>query len=352
MNFSVKLFNLKVFAIFLIAFSILFQISCKQTKIKSDVPGKAKPDSSSIEFISEKIRENPKNADLFFRRALVKISENETSSAIGDFTIAINLDSLKAEYYIKLGECQLSQGKSGLAKEAFDNCLEHFPDNTEVLIKLAKIHLYVKQYEESMRLLSAAQTIDSHLSDIFFTKAIIYKELNDTSRAIKNFELCIENEPEHYQAYENLAYIYAQLGDSLAVDYYKNAIEIIPENIFAHYGLAMFYQNQRQLEKAINEYEYIIENIDSANFSVYFNIGYINLEYFKNYDFAIEYFSKAISYKNNYIDAIYNRGLCYEYMKDYIKSKEDYNLVLQYYPNYENAVEALNRIDEILYKNK
>ena len=346
MNIYIKHFNFKVFTSFILV--LLFLTSCKQNKNENNEIKEKTNDSLSIEFLSKKIRENPKNADLFFRRALLKITKNETNSAISDISIAISLDSLQTDYYVSLGECYLAQGKSGLAKETFEECLKYFPENVDVLMKLAKIHLYVKQYKESMKLLSKVQTIDSHLPDIYFTKAIIYEEVNDTSKAIKNYELCIENEPEHYQAYENLAFIYSQLGDSLAVDYYKNAIEIMPESVFSHYGLAMYYQNQKFLEKALQEYEYIIDNIDSSNFSVYYNIGYINLEYYKNYKTAIEYFSKAIFHKNNYIDALYNRGLCFEYMKEYKQAKENYDAVLEFYPNYENAVNGLNRIDEFV----
>ncbi|MEA3458726.1 MAG: tetratricopeptide repeat protein, partial [Candidatus Thermoplasmatota archaeon] len=133
-------------------------------------------------------------------------------------------------------------------------------------------------------------------------------------------------------------------NDIRAVGYYKNALNVFSESIEALYGIAMYYQNNNEYQKALDYYTDILK-IDSENTLAYFNTGYIYLVYLNEFEKAIMYFSDAIEISPKYYDAYYNRGYCYELIGDIANARNDYNKILELVTNHEKAIEGLNRID-------
>ena len=336
--------------LFLSIISFTLFISCNQNNKETGKENNSGNYSLTIEQISKKIRKNPTNAELFSKRSELFFENQQIPEAINDLDIAIKLDSLQSDYYIKLAEYQILLGKSGKAKESLEKCERIFPENTEVLLKLAEIHLYVKQYKESMNYLTKVQNITQHIAHTYFIKGLVYQETGDTARAIENFQITVEKQPQHYEAYILLGLLYAKNGNVLAIDYYKNAIALIPQSIEAHYNLAMFYQKNNNVNKAIEEYEYIINKIDSTYKYAYFNTGYIYLESLKEYNKAITYFTKSIELDTQYFEAYYNRGYCYELLNKYEVAINNYKQALDISDNYELAIDGLNRIDKVVLK--
>lgn len=339
---------------FLIILSLFFALfSCNQTetKEKSDEQtqtiGTDTTDNITIKDVSDKIRETPKDDNLFYERSKLYFKKDDIANAINDLEIAMKLDSLKPVYYTQLSEYYLLKGDSKTSKTTLEKCIKLFPENTDALLKLSNIYFYVKEYKKSLTYLSQVEQIDKHIAQTYFIKGLIYKELNNSENAIKNLQIAVDNEPNYYDAYMLLGLLYAEKHDSIAVDYYKNAINIAPKSLEAHYNTALFYQENSRYQQAIDTYNYILDNIDSTQQNIYYNIGYINLIYLNKYKEAIPYFSKAINYDSKYFQAYYNRGYCYELLKQYNKAKEEYQKSLEIYPNYELSINALNRLDKI-----
>ncbi len=339
---------------FSLIFSLLFVLfSCSNTD-KQNISDKQsknsginKTDTLTIETISKEIRKNPENDELFYKRSKLYVKKNDIKNAINDMKIALKLDSLKPSYYIQMSGYQLLKGNSDDSKSTLERCIKIFPKNTNALLKLSNIYFYVKNYKQAFKYLNKVQQIDKHIAQTYFIKSLIYKEVKDTSNAIKNLQIAVDNQPDYYEAYMLLGLLYAEKHDSIAVDYYKNAIKIVPKSIEAHYNTAFFYQENNKYKKAINEYNYILNNIDSTQQNVYYNIGYVYLIYLNEYNKAISYFSKAIKYNNKYYQAYYNKGYCYELLKQYNKAREQYKTSLNIYPNYNLSIKALNRLDKI-----
>jgi tetratricopeptide (TPR) repeat protein len=60
---------------------------------------------------------------------------------------------------------------------------------------------------------------------------------------------------------------------------------------------------------------------------------------------AIRQFGIAIQEKPDYVEAYYNRGLCYEIEGKMEQAKEDYNQALTFNPDYEPGKTALQRVN-------
>lgn len=297
----------------------------------------------TVESISLKIRENPKNSELFIKRAELYLFDDKINDAINDLTIAIKLDSLREDIYIKLAEYQLIKGDSEKSKNALEKCLSLNPKNGEAKLKLAYIYFYVQMYQKALFELEDIETYKLQTSESYFLKALIFDETEMDKEAISTLQLAIEYDNENWKAYERIGLICAGINDKRAVDYFETAIHLFPDNIEIRYNAAVVFQKFGHIDKAIATYEFVIEKEPTAK-EAYENLGFIYTNNIVNYDKAIELFSKAIEIDSLDITARYNRGFVYEKQKKYAFAEADYRKCLKIVPNYELAVQGLNDV--------
>ncbi len=300
----------------------------------------------SIADLTTMIRHDPLNANLFAQRAEAQAASEKFEEALNDISLAIRLDSLNPMYYVIQAEYFIYNGQPNSAKKGLNLCLNLFPDNTDVMLKLAEIHFYLKEYSQAKQMLMKVATINDNIGQIYFLQGLILLENRDTANAIRNLRVAVDKEPDFYSAYIMLGSIHSKLNNDLAIDYYRAAIDISPDSYEARYNLALYLQDHNFTTEALNEYQYIIENIDSVSANPYYNIAYINMIYNEDFDKALEYFSLAIEKEPEYVEAWYNRGFVYEVTGKLKKARDNYEQSLTLQPNYPLSIKGLNRLDE------
>jgi len=306
----------------------------------------AAPDSSNLLVLDKLIRENPKSPDLFAKRAKFYAEKKNYTQALNDITIALKMDSVDPGYYISQAEYYIFNGEPNSAKKGLNVCLKKFPGNTDAMLKMAEIHLYMKEYGQAKLMLQQVLPINDDLAQIYFLQGLIALETSDTLGAIKNFQVTIDKQPDYYAAYIQAGKIYSNQGNPLAIQYLKSAIDLQPNMYEAHYLLGLFYQEHGFLDEAQQEYEFISSKIDSTQADPYFNRGYIEMVYKGNFEEAVKWFGKAIDRNPDYADAWYNRGFSYELDGKLAKAKIDYQKAMEIEPNFPLAIKGLNRIED------
>lgn len=342
-------------AALLFSLGIIFYLSgCKSNNKESSEAGvTATQDSTavadsvySIADLTTMIRHDPLNANLFAQRAEAQAASSKFDEALNDISLAIRLDSLNPLYYVVQAEYYIYGGQPNSAKKGLNQCLKLFPNNTDVMLKLAEIHFYLKEYSQAKQILKNVMTIDDGIGQIYFLQGLILLENSDTVNAIRSLQFAIDKEPDFYDAYIMLGSVNAKLNNDLAIDYFKAAADIRPDSYEARYNLAIYLQDHNYTTEAQNEYQYIIDNIDTTSANPYYNIGYLNLIYEQDFDKALKYFTIAIEKEPDYVEAWYNRGFTYEVMGKLKKARADYEQSLKIKSNYPLSVKGINRIDK------
>lgn len=330
--------QLKIHRFLIPAVALLFLFSCGEKKKEdNDSPEKVQ---TPLDALTEKIKTDPDNPSLYFQRARWNFSAKKIAASEYDIRKAISLDSLNADYHILLADINFTNFRLQDAEAAFKKAAAIDPDHIEAYLKLAELYLYTKKYEESIRNANEALRIDKRKGKAYFIKGFVYKETKDTLRAISNFQTCIEQEPAYYDAMIQLGNIYATHLDPIALEYYNSALKLQPHSVEALYDRGLYYQNTGMIEKAVNDYNELLK-IDPTYGFAYFNLGYIAMKYEKDYRKAIPLFTNALAHENHYVEAYYNRGVCYENIGDIQKAKADYREALNLYPTYDLAKKAL-----------
>lgn len=302
-------------------------------------------DSIKIDSITNLINNNSQSAELYAQRSQLYINQGKLTSAIKDLIFANQIDSLNPEHYLHLSDFYLRMGKSDVVNDILQKGNRLIPNNKDILYRLGNLYLYIQDYKKSNGYLNEAVKVDRYFAEAWFSKGLVYTELGNTSEAIKYFQIAVEREPDYYDAYIQLALLYAEKADSIAIDYYDNALRLIPDSYEAIYGKAIFYQKNEQPANAQELYRYIIDNINSNLPEVFFNMGYIDMIYYEDYKNAISRFDSALTIYPVYIEAVYNKAFCYEKLGNKNKAYENYKNALKIDSQYDLAIYGLNRLD-------
>lgn len=341
---------MKKIVLFSLVTALLFVFTRCNNKPGETETATKKADSLSIKLNSPELKavnaellNDPSNASLYNKRALVYYKLREFPEAENDAKRAMKMDSTQALYYLTLVDIYFSEQKSRGSKELLEFTAKKFPENIESLLKLAELYFIVKRYQEGIDYANKALKINESLAKAYFIKGRIYRETGDTSRAISSLETAVEQDNKYVDAFYDLGILYAARRNPIALDYYNTILRIDPSNITTNYAKAKLLQDLGRFEDAIRIYEGIIKT-DKSCAECYHNLGAIYLYAKKDLKKALEQFTRAIEINPNYLEAYFARGYTYSKLKDKESAKADYNMCLKIQPNYDPAVEELNNL--------
>lgn len=329
---------------------------------------------TKIDSLSDVIKESPNKPALYYERAQLYFSNQQINYAIQDVLKAIQLDSINPQYYCTLADYYLVANKPTLVRDAIEKCINYNPKYIDAYLKLAELYLFVKNHSKSLFYIEKALDIAQKNPRAYFIKGFNEKETGDTVGAILSYLTATEYNPDYYEAYIQLGLLHK--NSPLAISYYNNALKIRPQSVEALYNIAMFYQENGQLQQAIETYKNILQIDHRADKNVYHNLGYIylflknnlvikleNIDTFKNkiakqdslkkdIYIAIDYFTQAIKTDSacsggrpSYAEAYYHRGLSYELLQDNNNAKNNYTIALQIKPDYKLAILGMERVE-------
>ncbi len=299
----------------------------------------------TVKDLDSLIRKNPFNDTLFYKRSKLQLAGKNIDEAINDLELALKVDSNKPDYYIELANLYILKAKSEKSRDLLIAASKRFKDNHKVFTELGKLYFLVQEYGKAHKMLDKAIDLYPYDANAYYFKAMAYLETQDTSKAKFFFNKAVETNPDFYDGYIMLGAIALEQKDSLAGEYFKTAIRLDSLSTEAHYSLGYFYQTvAHNYPAAVNEYEYIINNLDSSFSDAYFNIGYMILFNTDHYKESVPYFKKAYALDTLNADALVNIGMAYKLagMKDSAK----YFLLkaLKVKPNYDRAIEEINKL--------
>lgn len=292
--------------------------------------------------VNDLLRSDVNNISLYLQRARLYQKYGELDLAVKDIDRAIKLDSISPEYYLLKAELLKSQDKFKEAKDVLDQCMLVDNENIPARLELGYLALVVKNYKQGLEYADAVLKRDVHNAEAYYLKGMIFQEKQDTDLALSSYATAIEQENDYYEAYVALGILNISRDLNLSKEYLKNALRVKPQSLEALYAYGVCLQEKGDYNEAIETYHEILKIEEYRE--PYFNLGYIHHEYLKVYDVAVDYYTKAIEVEPAYVDAYYNRALCYEELKKNKEAETDLRKALQLNPQYTNAAIALERV--------
>ncbi len=149
---------------------------------------------------SQKEVENAKNFDVLKYDGVRALRINQNDYAVKCFTHALDIqDDLEVRDY--LSQAYIRIGEFDLACKQLKFLAEHYPDNLQLLIRLASVYYMMEDYDAMLDICEKAILLDENRAEtlFYFAKAYIGKDnLND---AISLLTKAISSNAEYYDAY-------------------------------------------------------------------------------------------------------------------------------------------------------
>ena len=339
--------------VYILFTSVLFY-ACSSNSTSSEAKDKSvdsavvtgAPVSKELSDLNKAISASPGNPSSYNDRAKYYIQHKQVDLALEDIAKGFQIDTTYMPLYNTLADYHLHKGEPAQAKAALDKALKVNPKSYMTYVKLGELYYLVKKYDIAFEKINEGLKINKYYSDAYFWKGMIYRERKDNARALSNFMTAVEQDPDNFKAYMQMGLLSIESGKKDALDHFNAAIKIRPNSTEGYYARAYYYQTNKELDKAIQDYTSVV-NIDSNYVNAHYNLGIIRYE-LRVIDLALNDFSKVISLNPKYAEAYYMRGLCEEAKNKNQEAISDFEFAVSLKNDYGLAKQAITRVNNTI----
>ena len=325
------------------------------------------------------------SARKYYKAGAEFVDNLKYDDAIVQFTSAIGLEPSNPDYYYARGQAYEMLSKYLEAKADFEKSLVFAPKNVDAMISLGAVCNKTGSYEESLKLLIRAATLDNRNTKVYpekvialtnlgkydqalqasdtaiiikdtpmdyYWRGIIYRKLKNDVQGEKEFRKSISKDRKLAEPRIALADLLITINPKEAMDQCNEVIKNNDRNTDAYLERSKVYKKNLDYPSAINDISKTIL-INPENAAFYFERGKCYQE-FNQHSNAINDFSKTISlnlaHKTEDPGVYYLRAKSYEEIMDYDKARTDYNRITFLSKYDEKAREMLELSKKRLYE--
>lgn len=314
----------------------------------------------------EAIKENPQSGKAYSLRGLAFFSQGEYQRSIEDFDEAIRLSPNCASPYSNRGHTRLLLNQFPEALADFDKAIQLYPQYSQAFS--GRGHVYVKsaEYQRSIEDFDQALRLDPQNQDGYFGRALAYTMTDRDADAKKDSDRAVElglaqavvdiaisefkkKQARHIAArphYRDAVAYYKEGQHQKAIDQFSLAIQVNPDFADAYGERARTYLVMGQYHKALEDFgEAIRLNSGKATYYLLRGLTYSRLDQDAK---AIVDYSEAIRLAPQF-EAYNNRGHTYKRLGEYKLAIEDYDEAIRLKPNvtsYNNRGDAYHLLGQ------
>ena len=183
--------------------------------------------NNALDDFNELIKRYPNEAEHYYDRCFVYYQMDRFEDAIIDINKAIELEPKTALYQYEKGrlEYELKRYNEAIADLTNAIALEPFEES---YMYRGYCYQHLEKYDLALADYNSASEIEPESCTPYFQKGIVYRILDSIQESEKNYKKAIELNPKHDIALRELGFIRIQLGKKDALTYLNKAIKANP----------------------------------------------------------------------------------------------------------------------------
>ena len=126
--------------------------------------------------------------------------------------LSVSRPNLSKKTYINLSRISRKTGNYAKALSAIEPVLREDPDNLEALLAKAVIYEELDRHQEALALYQKAYDLGMRSADFYNNWGKTCFSLGMTEKAVANFKLALEFNPDHKDSHYNLGVAYGSMG--------------------------------------------------------------------------------------------------------------------------------------------
>ena len=250
--------------------------------------------------------EGAKDVRLHFSLGVMLASHKQYGPAIHEFELADALRPGTFEILHDLGQACLRNGENAKAEEVLHRALQLQPDSADTLYLLAQVESEQRKELDALEALVRARKLAPRNTDIIFLMARLSMKQSFYEDAIQVLEEGVRIDPRRADLHAALGESYFTAGKvDKAIVEFNRLLELDPSaRSYAFLGLCY-----RHLGRFDEAKKYLDQGIkrDPKNVACLFNLGFIENRQ-GNYDAAEKWLQQAINLDPNYYEALFELG--------------------------------------------
>jgi len=180
---------------------------------------------------------------------------NKGELAVEEFDRAIELDPTLVDAHIKKGNFSLVAGDEQKAEKEFSVAVKIAPDLLDSRIILAKYYIKTKKFIEAITTLEEGLRGNVNDAVLYNIIGAAHIGLLDTGKSLQSFEKAKSSNPGFLLSYFNSALVYLNKGDQeKAIKEYEKVLDISDSNITALLMLARVLEAEKRDKEALSYY--------------------------------------------------------------------------------------------------
>lgn len=296
---------------------------------------------SAIEQISQKIKENTSDVNLYITRSRLYREESRYDDAIRDMKKALSFDSSSIEIRHELSDLYFDNQQDNDALSILGETIALFPASERSLLKLSEFQYLLNKNDAALSTTEQLEKINPENPETDYMRGRILAQKGEDDKAIRAFKQALTKAEKHYDSLLELGTMYAQKKNKSALSYLKRALEINPSTDVI-FEIGNYYALQGDDNKALEEYGKVVRK-DPQYTEAHIEAGRIHLKN-KEFEIASRLFNIAVETAPTYPPAYYYRGKSYLNLNEVEKAKADFNQALVFNSKYKEAENALENL--------
>lgn len=156
-----------------------------------------------------------------------------------------------AEKFIYLAFALRKRKKHQEAIDSLHRALDFGAESLNINLEKAATHREGRDLDAAAKELEGCKNFENVSAEYHYQLGRLQEALGQYDEAVANYKTVLELAPEHHRALFHLAYRHDLSGyESVAIDYYKQAIASSPAYVSALLNLAVLYEDRGEFEKA------------------------------------------------------------------------------------------------------
>jgi formylglycine-generating enzyme required for sulfatase activity len=191
---------------------------------------------------------DPHNADAYYYRGLAHSENNDTTSAIEDFTKAIDINSKDPGYYFQRGVARAESDNFDGALADFNASIDLYPDNPGTYYERGKVRARKGDFNGAINDFTQVIKIGSNQTLVYYSyiaRAYARARSDDLDGAVNDATHATDSNPQNGEGWNSLCWLGTLAGRALQViKACEQAVALDPRN--------GNYKDSRGLARALN----------------------------------------------------------------------------------------------------
>lgn len=294
--------------------------------------------------LTDSIKQQPKNDDLYFRRAVLLNKNNFPEPALADFQTAWSLHN--SEKYAFAIANLWKDKRPDSAVNFLNEALKMLPQSYLLRLTLARSYEALNKTIDALKICDQLLTTYPNQTEVLLFQSELLDKRNDTLRSIIPLEKAYSVAPGNLEIGLRLAYKYAETKNPKVLSLCDELIKRDSLKLHAdpYYVKGDYYSNINEKAKAIQLFDETIKH-DYNYLNAYIEKGKILLDQ-KKINEAYKVFKLSNTINPAFPDAYYYMGKCQEAQGQKEEAKLSYEKAYSLDKTFTEAKDAAERISK------